>query len=165
MHTDRLTDLLTDWHTNQLPNWITDKLWLILSLAHSLTHSLTLLFTHSLNHSIRNLLPLSSSNVFAIPNWMSIDINRPHRVTKCPQKPQSDPTVCHFDWVLTIFINFEGVARDWWGFQGYRYTQGTFWCNIQAKKITTVFGPPFRVFYYLWPPQMYLPSLIEWVLI
>ena len=111
------------------------------------------------------LLPLTSSNVFAIPNWMSIDIIRPHRVTKCPQKPQSDPTVCHFDWVLTIFINFEGVARDWWGFQGYRYTQGTFWCNIQAKKITTVFGPPFRVFYYLWPPQMYLPSLIEWVLI
>ena len=77
---------------------------------------------------------------------MSIDIIRPHRVTKCPQKPQSDPTVCHFDWVLTIFINFEGVAGDGWRFQGYRYTQGTFGCYIQAKKITTVYGPPFQVF-------------------
>ena len=80
-----------------------------------------------------------------------MDQLRPHRVTKCPQKPQYDPTVCHFDWFLTVYVNFEGVARDGWGFQGYRYTQGTFGCNIQAKKITTVYGPPFREF--LSPPQ------------
>ena len=54
------------------------------------------------------------------------------------------------DWFLTVFVNFEGVAGDGWGFQGYHSIQGTFGCNIQAKKnydclwtpLSGIFGAP-----------------------